>query len=398
MQIKIGAKIKELRKRDKLTQEEIAQRLGVTSQAVSRWEADAGYPDMEMIPSIAGLFGISIDALFGYDNVERKNRIDKIISEFQNMEKQETPLSEQVVFLRNAAAEFPGEDRILYMLAGAISAQGSQEYGFKAADGGEYVVSNTEYNKSNPFIQESINIYTNLISNSKNNLIVNQSKYALVFLYKFLGMTDKTIEIAETFSEINSSKEILLYHGANGKDACKYAQDALMKLLFELKNAILAVMSSRRPQNPSDIEKEIEKINGIIKLYELIYDDGNMGLDHGSVSTVYDYLASSYCRAYEQNRNESRYLDLAFGSLDKELEHAMAFDKLIETASEHKYTAFLVNLMAIDINTLHFSGAPITKHMINLGNRFSRIKKVLERDERWQAFIDKVNKINEIIK
>ena len=39
----------------------LADALGVTSQAVSRWEASGSYPDMEMIPSIAHYFGISID-------------------------------------------------------------------------------------------------------------------------------------------------------------------------------------------------------------------------------------------------------------------------------------------------------------------------------------------------
>ena len=75
MQVKIGEKIKELRKRDGRTQEEIASSLGVTSQAVSRWEANGGYPDMEIMPNIASLFGVSIDALFGYDGVDRKNRL-----------------------------------------------------------------------------------------------------------------------------------------------------------------------------------------------------------------------------------------------------------------------------------------------------------------------------------
>ena len=64
MQLDLGKKIRELRQRDGRTQETLAEAIGVTSQAVSRWEASGGYPDMEMIPSLANYFGVSIDELF----------------------------------------------------------------------------------------------------------------------------------------------------------------------------------------------------------------------------------------------------------------------------------------------------------------------------------------------
>ena len=68
MQIKLGEKIRELRKRDGRKQEELAAALGITNQAVSRWESNGGYPDIEMLPAIANYFHITIDELFGYDN------------------------------------------------------------------------------------------------------------------------------------------------------------------------------------------------------------------------------------------------------------------------------------------------------------------------------------------
>ena len=49
MQLELGRKIRELRRRDGRTQEDLASAVGVTSQAISRWEANGGYPDMEMI-------------------------------------------------------------------------------------------------------------------------------------------------------------------------------------------------------------------------------------------------------------------------------------------------------------------------------------------------------------
>lgn len=66
MNIKIGEKIRQLRQRDGRKQEDLAGVLGVSPQAVSRWEANGGYPDMELIPAIANYFNVSIDELFGY--------------------------------------------------------------------------------------------------------------------------------------------------------------------------------------------------------------------------------------------------------------------------------------------------------------------------------------------
>lgn len=60
MEIRLGEKIKELRTRDGRTQENLADALGVTGQAVSRWETNGSYPDMEMIPSIAKDLGLTV--------------------------------------------------------------------------------------------------------------------------------------------------------------------------------------------------------------------------------------------------------------------------------------------------------------------------------------------------
>ena len=53
------------RKKQGLTQEDLAQRLGVTNQSVSKWESSQCCPDISLIPKLADIFGISIDELFG---------------------------------------------------------------------------------------------------------------------------------------------------------------------------------------------------------------------------------------------------------------------------------------------------------------------------------------------
>ena len=59
----IGKTISKLRKDKNMTQSEVADKLGVSYQAVSKWERDESLPDITLLPSIADLFGITIDQL-----------------------------------------------------------------------------------------------------------------------------------------------------------------------------------------------------------------------------------------------------------------------------------------------------------------------------------------------
>jgi len=60
-----GARVHEMRKAKKLTQDELAQMMGVSGQAVSKWENGQSYPDITTLPALAEIFNVSIDALFG---------------------------------------------------------------------------------------------------------------------------------------------------------------------------------------------------------------------------------------------------------------------------------------------------------------------------------------------
>ena len=60
----IGQNIAYFRKQKQLTQEELAEKMSVTAQAISKWECDASYPDITVINSLAKVLGISIDSIF----------------------------------------------------------------------------------------------------------------------------------------------------------------------------------------------------------------------------------------------------------------------------------------------------------------------------------------------
>jgi len=72
MKLYIGEQLKALRKEKQITQEVLADVLGVSYQSVSRWELGVCYPDMELLPSIANYFGVTIDQLLSNDADSRE--------------------------------------------------------------------------------------------------------------------------------------------------------------------------------------------------------------------------------------------------------------------------------------------------------------------------------------
>ena len=62
-EMKLGTRIAELRNINNITQLELAEKLGVTDRAVSKWETGSGYPDIALLPQISDIFNVSIDYL-----------------------------------------------------------------------------------------------------------------------------------------------------------------------------------------------------------------------------------------------------------------------------------------------------------------------------------------------
>ncbi len=77
MEKTIGKKLYELRKQSGFTQDYVADKLGVSSQAVSKWENDLSCPDIMLLPQIAELYGITVDELFKSNEVQSNVKYEK---------------------------------------------------------------------------------------------------------------------------------------------------------------------------------------------------------------------------------------------------------------------------------------------------------------------------------
>lgn len=93
MAITLGKKISELRREKGITQDEMSEKLGVSPQAVSKWENDISCPDIMLLPKIAEMLGVTVDELLSdtpkketvvLPKEKRKNFDDMILKIFVN--------------------------------------------------------------------------------------------------------------------------------------------------------------------------------------------------------------------------------------------------------------------------------------------------------------------------
>ena len=113
--MEIGKKIKQLRCKAGLTQEQLASRLGISAQSVSKWENSITMPDITLLPSLTGELGITIDELFDLTANQRLQRIDKRMDI-----EEELPsdiFKEYESFLEEQLTENEDRTRVLSLLA-----------------------------------------------------------------------------------------------------------------------------------------------------------------------------------------------------------------------------------------------------------------------------------------
>lgn len=126
MKLNIGDQIRRLRRERDITQEEFAEVLGVSCQSVSRWENSTCYPDIELLPTIADFFGISIDCLMGVDEVTEKSKVAQYISQFQEAVSWGR-INDCIAIARNGVAEYPNNYELLNKLMYALFLSGDSD-------------------------------------------------------------------------------------------------------------------------------------------------------------------------------------------------------------------------------------------------------------------------------
>jgi transcriptional regulator with XRE-family HTH domain len=170
----MGQIIKKLRKEHGFTQEELAERIGVTYQAVSKWENGYGMPDISLIVPLASVFDVSTDVLFGIDRTTEREEAIRILSQ------------------ADAVKEYGNLDS--YLKAYAILLEGTKKYpnnlmlmnnclglglALSMPDNGWLY----DKEQAKKITSETIHHANVIIANSKNVSDILRARQCLVFLY-----------------------------------------------------------------------------------------------------------------------------------------------------------------------------------------------------------------------
>ncbi len=347
MQLNIGTKIKELRRRDGRTQEALAEALGVTNQAVSRWESGGSYPDMEMVPAIANYFHVSIDELFGYRN-DREERVKEIIEKAKHhMRMQGTVLGKDhgeyescVNMLRKASEEFPNEPEILFTLAEALHRLGWQKHGravrLKDEDTGHYY-ENIEYNTQNIYWWEALQVYEKLLKMDISSDRRGEIVLVASMIYKCMGEYEKAKALVQAQDSIQYSREALLPRATVGEEMDQVQGESIIACLRGLDWVLTNAVTQKPEAQISEYDRSI--LLTIAHMYELIFSDGRCGCEHLIMGRIYKKLAKL------EVINEGD-MQKAITHLDKSFTHYKAYKKICGQG-DYQYSAPLVSKVTV---------------------------------------------------
>ena len=344
MQLNLGNKIRELRRRDGRTQDALAEALGVTAQAVSRWESGGSYPDVEIIPAIANYFHISIDVLFGYHD-DREEKIKSILDRAtevltkQGFTMCQGSLADDVEkcidMLRSASEEFPNEPKILLKLAQALHMWGWHKYGVRGrpADATGIIEHDVEYNVQNVYWQEAMRVYEKVLKSNPSPEDYDIAVCQITQLYCRMGEYEKAKALANDQSALIICKELLLPLSTFGEEKARYQGERLMALLSQLQFAVFESVALRPDVSTSKYGSQL--LLSVINLYKTVFVDGRCGKYHWDIG--YSYLNLAHYAAL--NNGE---IDAVIDYFDKGFEHCKEYQRICNE-EEYNYSAPLVS-------------------------------------------------------
>lgn len=203
MIINIGDNLKRLRLQKGLTQEQLAEILGVSAQAVSRWENNTSYPDITLLPGLAIFYNTSVDAIVGMDDIRKEETLRKIHGEINELVTK-SQATEAIVLIRDSLKIYPNDSGLLMSLGETLAHQSD----------------------------EAISIAQRILqSNDVSTKAKGTTSANLLFLYLRSGMHDKANALIRSLPHIWESREILMPEVYSGEEYIRELKKCVLKVL-----------------------------------------------------------------------------------------------------------------------------------------------------------------------
>ena len=247
MKLLIGEKLKYYRRRMELTQEDVANHLGCSYQAISKWERDEGYPEITMLPSIANYLGITVDELIGMEEIASKKRYDEINAQWEHNNRlgKDTGDAEynlkNVSLMRNALKTYPNDQLLLVQLSTSLEK-----------------LSGTESEKD-ANLRESVRLQEEILR-GEDSEVRSATLYNICFAYEKLGMHEKAIETAMKLPNLYKARENAIVALSSGEEARKTAHEALKTLDWVLKHHLTALAKEENDEMYLEKYRKISEV------------------------------------------------------------------------------------------------------------------------------------------
>ncbi len=236
MKINIGDNLKQLRLQKGLTQEQLAEVFGVSSQAISRWENNTSYPDITLLPGLAIYFNTSVDAIVGMDEIRREETLRRIHGEINDLVISGEP-EKAVALIRDSLKIYPNDSSLLMSLGETLAHQTDDP---AAA-------------------QEAISIAERILrSNDVSTKAKGTTSANLLFLYLRAGQREKANTLIRSLPHIWESREILMPEVYGNEEYNEELKKCIIKVLAFLCQKIDAIIERQVGATPDYIQLGVD--------------------------------------------------------------------------------------------------------------------------------------------
>lgn len=275
--MEIGQIIHQYRKEKNMTQEDMANRLGVTAPAVNKWEKGKSYPDILLLTPISRLLGISLDILLSYEETLSEDDINAIIIDLEELSGKQT-YHETFLWAQKQLRQYPNCLPLLWQITILLDSWRSVKD----------VINPEQYDEQ--FLRNY-----NRILESQDKTLQEQAAETLFYHYIERKQYDKASSYLPYFNSFDRrEKQALLYSKTNNREK---AYKQYEELILETHQKIVLLFSSiyrlsLEDDNQTLAEFYVEKQKDLAALFDMgKYHQTSVGLElavlQKNVSTTY---------------------------------------------------------------------------------------------------------------